>query len=33
MDEDLLLLIVKTVLFTVICVGAGMLLAHWMIWR
>lgn len=32
MDEDLLLLILKAVMFVVICVGAGMLLAHWMIW-
>lgn len=32
MDEDMLLLIVKAVLFIVTCVTAGMLLAHWIIW-
>lgn len=32
MDEDYLLLVVKVIVFAVICVGAGMLLAHWMIW-
>ncbi len=32
MDEDLLALILKLTLFGVVCLGAGMLIAHWMIW-
>jgi hypothetical protein len=32
MDEDMLLMILKAVLFIVTCVTAGMLLAHWLIW-
>jgi|688.fasta_scaffold136892_4 hypothetical protein len=32
MDEDMLLMILKAVLFVVTCVTAGMVLAHWIIW-
>jgi hypothetical protein len=32
MDEDMLLMILKAVLFVVTCVTAGMALAHWIIW-
>jgi hypothetical protein len=32
MDEDMLLMILKAVLFVVTCVTAGMLLGHWIIW-
>lgn len=32
MDEDLMLVVLKAVMFVVICLGAGMLLAHWMLW-
>jgi hypothetical protein len=32
MDEDLLALILKLTLFAVICLSAGALLAHWMVW-
>jgi hypothetical protein len=31
-DEDMLLMILKAVLFVVTCVTAGMVLAHWIIW-
>jgi hypothetical protein len=31
-DEDILMMILKAVLFIVTCVTAGMLLGHWIIW-
>jgi len=32
MDEDLLLLVVKAVVFVIVCLGLGLLLGHWIIW-